>query len=246
MSYLIGELLAGRYRVDAYLGEGGMAQVYKAWDSERAAPVALKMLRADLAQDPVFLRRFRREAVMLERLQHPNIVRTYGFEQDDLLAFIVMDYISGSNLRTEIFRRQGKPLAMERILDILRPTCGALHYAHRSGIAHCDVKPANILSEESGRILLSDFGVARTHGERHGDDGGIPGHAGVHGAGANPWRRCHTRHRYLLRGCGALRDAQRRRAPLHRRARPHHRQHSRESALGAPTPGSPAAAQAQP
>jgi eukaryotic-like serine/threonine-protein kinase len=162
MSYLIGENLARRYRVDAYLGEGGMAQVYKAWDSERAAPVALKMLRADLAQDPAFLRRFRREAVMLERLQHPNIVRTYGFEQDDLLAFIVMDYISGSNLRTEIFRRQGKPLAMERILDILRPTCAALHYAHRNGIAHCDVKPANILSEESGRILLSDFGVARS------------------------------------------------------------------------------------
>ena len=162
MSYLIGEMLAGRYRVDAYLGEGGMAQVYRAWDSERAAPVALKMLRADLAQDAVFLRRFRREAVMLERLQHPNIVRIYGFEQDDLLAFIVMDYISGSSLRTEIFRSQGKPLAMERILDILRPTCGALHYAHRSGIAHCDVKPANILSEESGRILLSDFGVART------------------------------------------------------------------------------------
>jgi serine/threonine protein kinase len=74
----------------------------------------------------------------------------------------VMDYISGSNLRTEIFRSQGSPLAGERILEILRPTCGALHYAHRNGIAHCDVKPANILIEDSGRVLLSDFGVART------------------------------------------------------------------------------------
>jgi serine/threonine protein kinase len=162
MSYLIGEMLAGRYRVDAYLGEGGMAQVYKAWDSERAASVALKLLRADLAQDVVFLRRFRREAVVLESLQHPHIVRTYGFEQDDLLAFIVMDYISGSSLRTEIFRSQGRPLAAERILELLRPTCGALHYAHRNGIAHCDVKPANILVEDGGRVLLSDFGVART------------------------------------------------------------------------------------
>jgi eukaryotic-like serine/threonine-protein kinase len=162
MSYLIGEVLAGRYRVDAYLGEGGMAQVYRAWDSERTAPLALKLLRADLAQDAIFLRRFRREAVVLERLQHPNIVRTYGFEQDDLLAFIVMDYISGSNLRTEIFRSQGSPLAGERILELLRPTCGALHYAHRNGIAHCDVKPANILIEDGGRVLLSDFGVART------------------------------------------------------------------------------------
>src|SRR5512147_1472799 len=116
MSYLIGQTLAGRYRVDAYLGEGGMAQVYKAWDAERAAPLALKLLRADLAQDAVFLRRFRREAVMLERLQHPHIVRMYGFEQDDLLAFIVMDYIPGSSLRTEIFRSQGQPLPPMRIL----------------------------------------------------------------------------------------------------------------------------------
>jgi eukaryotic-like serine/threonine-protein kinase len=162
MSYLIGEILAGRYRVDTYLGEGGMAQVYRAWDTERAASLALKLLRADLAQDTVFLRRFRREAVMLERLQHPNIVRMYGFEQDDLLAFIVMDYISGTSLRSEIFRSQGQPLPAAHILDVLRPTCSALHYAHRSGIAHCDVKPANILLEEGGRVLLSDFGVART------------------------------------------------------------------------------------
>ena len=99
---------------------------------------------------------------MLERPQHPNIVRIYAFEQDDLLAFIVIDYIPGSSLRTEIFRSRGQPLPLVRILDVLRLTCSALQYAYCSGIAHCDVKPANIWLEQGGGVLLSDFGIART------------------------------------------------------------------------------------
>jgi len=162
MSYLIGKTLADRYRVEEYLGEGGMAQVYRVWDVERAAPLAIKLLRPDLSQDLVFLRRFRRESETLHRLQHPNIVRTYGLEQDDLHVFLLMDYIEGSNLRAEIFRSQGRPISAQRILDVLRPVVSALHYAHRMGLAHCDVKPANILLERGGRVLLSDFGVART------------------------------------------------------------------------------------
>ena len=161
MSKLIGRLLAGRYRIEENIGEGGMARVYRAWDTKRAAPLALKLLREDLSQDPVFLRRFRREAQTLERLQHPNIVRTYGLDQDDLLAFIVMDLVEGHSLRTEIFRQQGQPFTPERLLQVTRPVISALHYAHHLGMAHCDVKPANILIDTSGRVLLSDFGVAR-------------------------------------------------------------------------------------
>jgi len=161
MSHLIGQLLAGRYRIEEHIGEGGMACVYKAWDTQRATWLALKLLREDLSQDPVFLRRFRREAQTLERLQHPNIVRTYGQEQDDLLAFIVMDLVEGNSLRAEIFRQQGKPFSPERVLQVMGPVASALYYAHHLGMAHCDVKPANILIDTSGRVLLSDFGVAR-------------------------------------------------------------------------------------
>ena len=161
MSNLIGQLLAGRYQIEEHIGEGGMARVYKAWDTQRAAWLALKLLREDLSQDPVFLRRFRREAQTLERLQHPNIVRTYGLEQDDLQAFIVMDLVEGNSLRAEIFRQQGQPFSAERVVQVMRPVASALHYAHHLGMAHCDVKPANILIDDSGRVLLSDFGVAR-------------------------------------------------------------------------------------
>ena len=150
MSNLIGRLLAGRYRIEENIGEGGMARVYRAWDTQRAAPLALKLLREDLSQDPFFLRRFRREAHTLERLQHPNIVRTYGLDQDDLLAFIVMDLVEGQSLRTEIFRQQGQPFTPQRLLQVARPVCSALYYAHHLGMAHCDVKPANILIESSG------------------------------------------------------------------------------------------------
>jgi formylglycine-generating enzyme required for sulfatase activity len=138
-----------------------MSDVYKAWDLERATYLALKFLREDLAQDEIFLRRFRREAQTLSNLQHPNIVRFYGLEQEDLLAFMLMEFVDGTSLRSEIFRNQGVPLSTERILEVMRPVCSALHYAHRKGMVHCDVKPANIMIEKSDRILVTDFGIAR-------------------------------------------------------------------------------------
>jgi serine/threonine protein kinase len=156
-----GDVLAGRYRIMAFLGRGGMAEVYKVWDKDRSVPLALKLLYADLAQDRVFLRRFKREAVTLSRLQHPNIVRFYGLEQDGLQAFILMDYIDGNILRSEIFQLNGTPMPAGRILEIMRPVCAALHYAHQVGVVHCDVKPANIMIDRSGKVLVADFGIAR-------------------------------------------------------------------------------------
>ena len=161
MSNLVGKVLSGRYRVDELLGQGGMAEVYKVWDQERATYLALKLLKEDLAQDVVFLRRFRREASSLDRLQHPNIVRFYGLEQDDLLAFILMDYIAGSSLKTKIYQSRESGMDSLEMLNYMRGICSALHFAHRSGTIHCDLKPGNVLIDEQGKPLVTDFGIAR-------------------------------------------------------------------------------------
>jgi len=125
-----GTIISDRYRVDQFLGRGGMAEVYKVWDQDRATHLALKMLDRDLSRDVVFLRRFKREAQNLAALQHPNIVRFYGLEQDDLQAFMLMDYIEGDDLKTEIFRHQGKGIPPARVLELIKPICSAVAYAH--------------------------------------------------------------------------------------------------------------------
>jgi len=160
MKDLKGSTLLGRYRVDEFLGKGGMADVYKVWDKQRATFLAMKVLHEDLAEDKVFLRRFRREAQTLAKLQHPNVVRSYGLEQTEDLAFILMDYVEGTTLRKEIALAK-EPLSPKRVLEIMRLVCSALHYAHQSGIVHCDIKPANIMIHKNGTVLVSDFGIAR-------------------------------------------------------------------------------------
>ena len=160
MPDLIGRFLKGRYRVDELVGQGGMAEVYKAWDTQRTANMALKLLRSDLAQDATFWEHFVAEARTLESLQHPNIVRYYGLEQDGPLYFIVMDYIDGTSLRAEITRKRATGLSPQRVLEIMRPVCSALHYAHQKGLVHCDVKPGNILISSTAQVYLADFGIA--------------------------------------------------------------------------------------
>ena len=160
MDDIIGKIIAERYRVESFLGKGGMAEVYKVWDQKRSVYLALKILHADLAEDIVFLRRFQREAQTLSKLQHPNIVRFYGTEQDGDLVYMLMDYVEGTTLRKEILQAKG-PLAMEWILEIMKSVCAALDYAHKSGFVHCDVKPANIMIHKNGAVYVSDFGIAR-------------------------------------------------------------------------------------
>jgi len=160
MQKLIGEVLAGQYRVDELLGEGGMAVVYKVWDIRRATYLALKLLKRDLAQDKVFIRRFHREAQTLADLQHPNIVRLYGLEQDRDLAFMLLDYINGPSLQSVIYKEQGA-LPFTSVLNVMRATCAALQYAHHLGFVHADVKPGNILIDDQGKVYLSDFGLAK-------------------------------------------------------------------------------------
>jgi len=137
-----------------------MAEVYKAWDRKRSVHVAIKLLNEDLAEDTVFLHRFAREARAIEILQHPHIVRFFGFEEMGRLAFLVMEYINGSNLRAQL-KLLGRPLTLPEALTVVEPVCSALHYAHQMGIFHCDVKPANIFIERGGRVVLADFGIAR-------------------------------------------------------------------------------------
>jgi len=161
MASMIGQVISGRYKITESVGRGGMSDVYKAWDQQRATYLALKALRQDLAQDQIFLRRFQREAQTLEKLQHPNIVRFYGIEKYDDMVFMLMDYIEGTTLQTLLFRNTGKPLQPDLVAQVMRSVCSALHFAHQMGLAHCDIKPGNIMIDSSGRVLLTDFGIAR-------------------------------------------------------------------------------------
>ncbi|MBN2503211.1 MAG: protein kinase [Anaerolineales bacterium] len=160
MTTLVGKTLANRYRLDEFIGRGGMADVYKAWDSHRNTYLAVKVLQADLALDKVFMRRFEREGQLLAHLQHPNIVRYYGLERADNLAFLLLDYVDGVSLKQLIGESLG-PLPGNRARSVFQAVCVALQFAHNEGLVHCDIKPANILIDTKGRVLLSDFGIAR-------------------------------------------------------------------------------------
>lgn len=159
MAEFIGKTIAGRYQVTSFLGKGGISEVYKVWDNIRSVNLAMKVLHADLAEDKVFLRRFQREARALSKLQHPNIVRFYGLEQSENLVFMLMELIEGTTLRQEIFNAQST-FSNERILEIMRPICAALYYAHELGVVHVDIKPANIMIDKRGNAYISDFGLA--------------------------------------------------------------------------------------
>ena len=157
---IIGKLIKGKYQVEAPLGRGGMADVYQVWDRQRQTYLAMKVLRSDLATDLVFIQRFQREARNLAKLQHPNIVRFYGLEQEGRISFLLMEYIEGMTLQDLLFEKR-KPLEKNELLRIMRPVCSALYYAHQKGIIHCDMKSSNILIDKSGKVYVSDFGIAR-------------------------------------------------------------------------------------
>lgn len=167
MSDLIGQTLLNRYILRDLVGSGGMSDVYASWDNLRSVKLAIKVLRRELAENPRFIQMFEREANLLSELNHPNIVRLYEFKRQGDILFIVMDWIDGINLRQEISARRG-PFKLGEVAAILEPITAALHFAHQNKIYHCDVKPANILVHVDGRILLTDFGVARYAAE----DGG--------------------------------------------------------------------------
>jgi serine/threonine protein kinase len=158
---LIGETLLGQFRVDEFIASGGMGAVYRVWDIKRNAPLAMKVLHADLADDPIIARRFQREANSLKELAHPNILPFYGLFEVDRLAFLLVAYVDGPTLKDLIDQRLGRSFSPLECLTLLKALSAALGYAHVNGVIHCDVKPGNVMIDMGGNIYLTDFGIAR-------------------------------------------------------------------------------------
>ncbi|MGW0942673.1 Stk1 family PASTA domain-containing Ser/Thr kinase [Streptomyces sp. NPDC002623] len=159
--------LGGRYELGHVLGRGGMAEVYFAHDTRLGRAVAVKTLRADLARDPSFQARFRREAQSAASLNHPAIVAVYDTGEDYIdgvsIPYIVMEYVEGSTLRELL--HSGRKLLPERTLEMTIGILQALEYSHRAGIVHRDIKPANVMLTRNGQVKVMDFGIARAMGD---------------------------------------------------------------------------------
>ena len=158
---LLNQTLLNQYRVDAFVASGGMGAVYRVWDLKRNVPLAMKVLHAELAEDPTVFKRFQREARALQKLAHPNIVPFYGLFQTHDTVFLLERYVDGPTLKEILQQRQGQPLPPEEALIYLKALCAALGYAHVKGVVHCDVKPGNVMIDPGGNIYLTDFGIAR-------------------------------------------------------------------------------------
>ncbi|MFE1952187.1 Stk1 family PASTA domain-containing Ser/Thr kinase [Streptomyces sp. NPDC059524] len=159
--------LGGRYELGQVLGRGGMAEVYLAHDTRLGRTVAVKTLRADLARDPSFQARFRREAQSAASLNHPAIVAVYDTGEDYVdnisIPYIVMEYVDGSTLRELL--HSGRKLLPERAMEMTIGILQALEYSHRAQIVHRDIKPANVMLTRTGQVKVMDFGIARAMGD---------------------------------------------------------------------------------
>ncbi|NEB79702.1 Stk1 family PASTA domain-containing Ser/Thr kinase [Streptomyces sp. SID14478] len=159
--------LGGRYELGQVLGRGGMAEVYLAHDTRLGRTVAVKTLRVDLARDPSFQARFRREAQSAASLNHPAIVAVYDTGEDYVdnisIPYIVMEYVDGSTLRELL--HSGRKLLPERAMEMTVGILQALEYSHRAGIVHRDIKPANVMLTRNGQVKVMDFGIARAMGD---------------------------------------------------------------------------------
>ena len=153
-----GELIDNRYKIVSSIGEGGMANVYLAWDTILEREVAVKILRGDLADDEKFVRRFQREANSASSLKHPNIVEMYDVGEDNGRYFIVMEYVNGKTLKSLIKKRGA--LNLNEAVDIMLQLTSGIACAHDSYIIHRDIKPQNVMILEDGRVKITDFGIA--------------------------------------------------------------------------------------
>jgi eukaryotic-like serine/threonine-protein kinase len=164
VSTAVPQQLGGRYEIGELLGRGGMAEVHLGHDTRLGRDVAVKMLRPDLARDPSFQARFRREAHSSASLNHPAVVAVYDTGEDQFdgnpVPYIVMEYVEGSTLRDLL--ASGSRLVPERALEIVDGVLAALAYSHQQGIVHRDIKPANVMLTRAGEVKVMDFGIARS------------------------------------------------------------------------------------
>ncbi len=156
----IGDLFGGRYEILQLLGEGGMGAVYKARDREVEHLVALKLIRPEMANHPVILARFKQELLTARQVTHRNVIRIFDIAEAEGTKYITMEFVEGSDLR-KLLHDEGK-LPPGKTVSIVRQICQALEAAHSAGVIHRDLKPQNIMQEGSGRILVMDFGLARS------------------------------------------------------------------------------------
>jgi tetratricopeptide (TPR) repeat protein/predicted Ser/Thr protein kinase len=154
-----GDVLGGRYEILQMLGEGGMGAVYKARDRELDRFVALKLIRPELAANPSILARFKQELLLSREVTHRNVIRIYDLGDADGVKFITMEFVEGQDLRSLI--QEKKKFPPEEAVELMQQVCRALEAAHTLGIIHRDLKPQNIMRDQTGRILVMDFGLAR-------------------------------------------------------------------------------------
>src|ERR1700733_12279864 len=155
-----GTTLANRYEILSVLGTGGMGSVYKAKDLELDRLVALKVIRPELARNAAIVDRFKQELRLSHKVTHRNVVRLYDLSEDAGLRFVTMEMVIGRDLRS-ILEERGK-IPSDEAVEILQQICLALQAAHSVGILHRDLKPQNVMREDAGRMVVMDFGLART------------------------------------------------------------------------------------
>ena len=158
-----GTVLGGRYRIVGRLGRGGMGEVYRADDLKLAQPVALKFLPPELDRDPARLMQLHNEVRMARQVSHPNVCRVYDIDEVDGHTFLSMEYVDGEELAS-LLRRIGR-FSVERSLELAREICAGLGAAHERGVVHRDLKPANVMIDGTGRVRITDFGLAGVAGE---------------------------------------------------------------------------------
>ena len=152
--------LGKRYEIVQMLGEGGMGAVYKAWDLELDRLVALKVIRPELAVHEEILQRFKQELILARKITQKNVIRIFDLGEADGVKFITMEFIEGKDL-TSLIKEKGR-LSFEECADVIFQVCTALDAAHSEGVVHRDLKPQNIMMEKTGRVIVMDFGIART------------------------------------------------------------------------------------
>lgn len=162
----LGMKLGGRYTIEALLGQGGMSAVYRAIDPNLHRPVAAKLIHPHLSDNPEFIRRFELEAAAVAQLRHPHIIQVHDYDHDGSLYYMILEYIRGETLQTRMkkLREAGQQLSLTEVVRILTLMCDAVDYAHQRGMVHRDIKPGNVMLDESNQPILTDFGLAKIMG----------------------------------------------------------------------------------